>query len=229
MTTITNKIETTMFTSILLAKLTLPYQSVQYKKIKLYQSVQIKDHTMTSLTIHTVDSAPQESKPLLEDSLKAFGMVPNLHGVLASAPKALEGYQLLHNLFAQTSFNADELTVVWQGINVEHGCHYCVPAHTGIAHSMKVDTVLIEALRNQTAMPNAKLQVLLDTTLVIVRNRGHVTEEELKNFYDAGYNEQHVLEIILGIAQKVISNYTNHIGNTPLDEPFKQFTWSKAK
>ena len=61
---------------------------------------------------------------------------------------------------------------------------------------MKVDPVLIDALRNQTAKPNAKLQALLDTTLIIVRNRGHVTEEELKNFYDAGYNEQDVLEII---------------------------------
>jgi alkylhydroperoxidase family enzyme len=182
---------------------------------------------MTSLTIHTVESAPEASKPLLEGSVKAFGMLPNLHGVLASAPKALEGYQVLHKLFAETSFDAEELTVVWQGINVEHGCHYCVPAHTGIAHSMNVDPALTEALRNQEAMPTPKLQALLDMTLIIVRNRGNVTQEELNNFYDAGYNEQQVLEIILGLAQKVISNYTNHIGNTPVDQPFEQFAWSK--
>lgn len=182
---------------------------------------------MTALTIHTIESAPEASKPLLEGSVKAFGMVPNLHGVLSSAPKVLEAYQVLHNLFMQTSFDAEELTVVWQGINIEHGCHYCVPAHTGIAHSMKVDPALTEALRNQAQMPTPKLQALLDMTLIIVRNRGNVTQEELNVFYDIGYNEQHILEIILGLSQKVISNYTNHIGNTPIDEAFAQFAWSK--
>ncbi|MDU0353548.1 carboxymuconolactone decarboxylase family protein [Paraglaciecola aquimarina] len=183
---------------------------------------------MTTLKIHTIESAPEASKPLLEGSLKAFGMVPNLHGVLASAPTILEGYQKLHELFTNTSFDAEELTVVWQGINVEHGCHYCVPAHTGIAHSMKVNPALIEALRNEQPLPTPKLQALLDMTLIIVRNRGHVTDEQLQAFYAAGYGEQQILEIILGLSQKVISNYTNHIGNTPVDQPFEKFAWSKA-
>lgn len=183
---------------------------------------------MTKLTIHTLDSAPEASKPMLEKSKKAYGMVPNLHAVLASAPSTFEAYQQLHELFVNTSFNPEELTVVWQGINVEHGCEYCVPAHTGIAHSMKVDPALTEALRNQQPMPTAKLQALLDMTLTIVRNRGHVTQEDLDKFYAAGYGEQQVLEIILGLSQKVISNYTNHIAGTPVDAPFNSFAWSKA-
>jgi alkylhydroperoxidase family enzyme len=93
---------------------------------------------------------------------------------------------------------------------------------------MKVDPALTEALRNQEAMPTAKLQALLDMTLVIVKNRGHVTEQELSNFYAAGYQEQQVLEIILGLSQKVISNYTNHIAQTPVDQPFKKFAWEKT-
>lgn len=97
---------------------------------------------MTSLTVHTLDSAPEPSKPLLEDSIKAFGMLPNLHGIMAASPQVLEGYKVLHDLFQKTDFTAEELTVVWQTINVEHGCHYCVPAHTAIAHSMKVDAAL---------------------------------------------------------------------------------------
>ncbi|MEP1444596.1 MAG: carboxymuconolactone decarboxylase family protein [Paraglaciecola sp.] len=182
---------------------------------------------MTTLTIQSIESAPEASKPLLEGSLKAFGMVPNLHGVLASSPQTLDAYQKLHQLFMDTSFDEEELTVVWQGINVEHECHYCVPAHTGIAHSMKVDSALIEALRNQEPMPTPKLQALFDMTLSIVRNRGNVSQQELDSFYAAGYGEQQVLEIILGLSQKVISNYTNHIGNTPVDKPFEQFSWSK--
>jgi len=180
---------------------------------------------MTTLKIHTIESAPQASKPFLEESLKSNGMIPGLHGVLAGAPGLLEAYQTLHRLFTESSFNNDELTVVWQTINVEHECHYCVPAHTAIANMMKVDPQLSEALRNGTAMTTSKLQALHDFTLKIVRNRGQVNQADLEQFYAAGYEDRQVLEIILGLSQKVISNYTNHIANTPVDAPFQKFAW----
>lgn len=183
---------------------------------------------MSTLKIHTVETAPEESKAILEQSQQAYGYIPNLHGVLAEAPGLLKAYQALHGFFTESSFDKDELTVVWQTINVEHECHYCVPAHTAIAHSMKVDEAITEALRNQTELPSAKLQALHETTLSIVRNRGQVTEAELEAFYAAGYSQRHVLEIILGLSQKVISNYTNHIAETPLDAGFKSFAWKPA-
>jgi|TARA_R110000868_G_scaffold397372_1_gene670040 alkylhydroperoxidase family enzyme len=180
---------------------------------------------MTTLKVHDIESAPEESKSFLQKSLKGFGMIPGLHGVLASSPGILEAYHTLHQLFVDASFNNEELTVVWQTINVEHECHYCIPAHTGIAHMMKVDPELSEALRNRTPMPTEKLQVLHETTLSIVRNRGNISEEELNRFYAVGYGERQVLEIILGLSQKVISNYSNHIANTPVDAPFQKFAW----
>ncbi|APU09093.1 carboxymuconolactone decarboxylase [Cellulophaga lytica] len=182
---------------------------------------------MTTLKVHNIESAPEAAKPLLVASNKAYGMIPGLHGVLASSPQILEAYQTLHELFTQTSFNEAELTVVWQAINVEHACHYCVPAHTGIAKMMKVDDAIIDALRDETPLEDAKLEALRTMTLAIVKNRGNVSKEELDAFYAAGYGEQHVLEIILGLSQKVISNYTNHIANTPVDEAFQKFAWSK--
>ncbi|WP_086981074.1 carboxymuconolactone decarboxylase family protein [Vibrio aphrogenes] len=178
---------------------------------------------MSHFTIHDVQSAPEASKPGLERSLKANGFIPNLHGVLAEAPGLLEGYQVLHQLFSNSSFNAEELTVVWQTINVEHECHYCVPAHTGIALSMKVDESLNTALRNNTAMPTEKLQVLHDTTLSMVRNRGQLSEQEIQTFFNAGYGQRQLLEIVLGLSQKVISNYTNHLSKTPVDSVFEKF------
>ena len=182
---------------------------------------------MTSLKIQSLESAPEESKELLEKSKKAYGMIPGLHGVLAGAPGILEGYQKLHELFENSSFNNEELTVVWQSINVEHECHYCVPAHTGIAKMMKVDDSITEALRNETTLENPKLEALRTMTLKIVRNRGNVTQEDLDAFYKAGYGERQVLEIILGLSQKTISNYVNHIANTPVEEGFKKYEWSK--
>ncbi|WP_178991046.1 carboxymuconolactone decarboxylase family protein [Winogradskyella schleiferi] len=180
---------------------------------------------MTTLKVNTIESAPEESKASLKQSVKAFGMLPGLHGVLASSPQILEAYKTLHSLFSDSSFNDEELTVVWQTINVEHECHYCVPAHTGIANMMKVNPELSEALRNRNPMPSEKLQVLHDFTLKLVRNRGNVTEEDLNAFYKAGYEERQVLEVILGISQKVISNYTNHIANTPVDKAFQKYAW----
>jgi len=182
---------------------------------------------MTTLKVHNIETAPEGSKALLEQSLKSNGMIPGLHGVLAGAPGILEAYQTLHKLFTETSFNKEELTVVWQTINVEHACHYCVPAHTGIAKMMKVDDTITDALRNETPLANPKLEALRTMTLTIVRNRGHVTQDDLNTFYAAGYEERQVLEIILGLSQKVISNYTNHIANTPVDAPFQKFAWSK--
>ena len=182
---------------------------------------------MTTLNIHNIESAPQESKALLEKSQKAYGMIPGLHGVLAESPQLLDAYQQLHELFVNSSFNDDELTVVWQTINVEHACHYCVPAHTGIAKMMKVDDAIIEALRNETPLADAKLEALRTMTLSLTRNRGNVSQEDLTAFYAAGYGERQVLDIILGLSQKVISNYTNHIANTPVDAAFEKFAWKK--
>ena len=180
---------------------------------------------MTNFTIHNVATAPEGSKKMLEGTKKQMGMVPNLLAVLAESPNTLQAYQQLHQLFLDSSFDAEELTVVWQTINVEHDCTYCVPAHTAIAHSMNVDPMLTEALRNKEAMPTVKLQSLQDATLSIVRNRGKILEEELESFYAVGYGQQQVLEIILGLSQKVISNYTNHVAKTQVDQVFKKFAW----
>jgi alkylhydroperoxidase family enzyme len=187
----------------------------------------LKKENMNNFKIHTVESAPAASKESLEQSLKEFGMIPNLHGVLAESPGLLEAYKNLHNWFANSSFNADELTVVWQSINIEHECHYCVPAHTGIAKMMKVEDDIIEALRNETVLPSEKLEALRATTLSVVRNRGRLSEQEVNRFYAAGYENRHLLDIILGLSQKVISNYVNHIAETPIDKPFEKFKWEK--
>ena len=178
---------------------------------------------MNDLRVHDYESAPEAAKPLLDNSIKGFGSIPSLHGVMAESPQLLEGYQMLHKLFQQTSFNKEELTVVWQTINVEHECHYCVPAHAAIAHMMKVDPALTQALRDRTALGDDKLEALRNMTLSVVRSRGRVDEAEVAKFYAAGYGPKQVLEIILGLSQKIMSNYVNHLADTPLDARFAQF------
>jgi len=183
---------------------------------------------MTDFTLHTEDTAPDDAKPLIANSQAAFGFVPGLHAVMAEAPGLLEAYQRVHELFAKSSFDADELTVVWQAVNVENACHYCVPAHTGIAKSMKVDDAITDALRDGTPLPTPRLEALRDFTLKLVRQHGNVAEADVQAFLEAGFTRRNVLEVILGYSQKVMSNYTNHIANTPVDKVFEKFAWSPA-
>ncbi|MFU8813819.1 MAG: carboxymuconolactone decarboxylase family protein [Pseudomonadales bacterium] len=183
---------------------------------------------MSEFKLHDLNTAPEASRPLLEDSLQAFGMIPNLHAVMAESPALLKGYKKLHELFTQTSFTAAEQTVVWQAINVEHGCHYCVPAHTAIAKTMQVSDAVIDALREETALPDARLEALRRFTLRVVRQRGQIAAADLQAFIDAGYSRQHVGEVLLGVAQKVMSNYLNAIAETPVDQPFQKFVWRRS-
>ena len=181
-----------------------------------------------SFPSHDLDTAPEASKPLLEQSQKAFGRLPGLHKVLAESPQAYEGYQVLHKLFTETDFDAEELTVVWQAINVENECHYCVPAHTGIAKMMKVSDEISDALRNETALPTPKLEALRTFTVQMFRQRGNVSDDRMKAFFDAGYGHRAVLDVILGMAQKTISNYVNHVAQTPVDDVFKPLAWERG-
>jgi len=181
---------------------------------------------MTEFTLHTQETAPEASKPLLDNSLKAFGMVPNLHAVMAESPEHLEAYQKLHELFQRTSLTPAQQTVVWMTINVEHECHYCVPAHTAIAHMQKINSGVIDALRKATPIEDEKLEALRRFTLQVVRQRGVVADADVDRFLTAGYTRQQVLDVILGVAQKVMSNYVNHLADTPVDAPFRKFAWT---
>ncbi|AAZ19242.1 conserved hypothetical protein [Psychrobacter arcticus 273-4] len=183
---------------------------------------------MTEFTLYDKTTAPEASQASLDNSIKAFGSIPNLHATMSEAPGLLEGYQRLHQLFLDSSFDAEETTVVWQTINVEHECHYCVPAHTGIAKSMNVDDSITDALRNETSLPTAKLEALRTFTLAVVRNRGNVDDESVQDFLDAGFSKRQILEVVLGTAQKIMSNYTNHLAKTPIDKPFEKFAWQKT-
>ncbi len=181
---------------------------------------------MVDFTIHTVETAPDAAKPLLEKSQKAYGMIPNLHGVFAESPEVLEAYQVVGDLFGKSSLSAVERNVVWLAINVEHKCHYCVPAHTVIAKQQGVDDETIEALRNAAPLKDPKLQALRAFTLNVVRQRGEVSDGDVAAFLDAGFTKRNILDVILGVAHKTMSNYANHLADTPVDAPFKAADWT---
>lgn len=180
-----------------------------------------------SFTRHTADTAPVASKSILEGVKRAFGFVPNLQATMAESPELLAGYSALWDLFGGSTLSATEQQVVYMTANFEHECHYCMAGHTTLSKMQKIDNAIIQALRNGTAIPDAKLEALHVFATAVVQNRGHVNDAGVQAFLDAGYTRQNVLEVVLGVATKVMSNYTNHLTGTPLDGFMAGNEWTK--
>lgn len=178
--------------------------------------------------IHSVETAPVEARPVLEATQRAFGFVPNLLGTMATAPALLKAYTTLTRLFDETSLTATQRQVVLLATSHENGCEYCVAAHSMIARMQKVPNDVIAAIRDDEVIADPALQALRRFTVAVVRSRGEPAATETQAFLAAGYTPQQVLEVVLGVGMKTLSNYTNHLADTPLDQAFGAVAWSKA-
>ena len=178
-------------------------------------------------TYYEPDTAPEESKPLMEQSLKSMKMIPNLHKNLAEAPATYEAYNTAFSLFMKnTTLSPLEQQVVFMTANFENNCHYCVPGHTWMMKASKMPDDVIEALREGTELPDPKLQALHDYTKELLDKRGHIGDERLQAFLGAGYTKRQALEVLTGLSAKLISNFTNAITHTKVDEPMKAYDWT---
>ena len=173
------------------------------------------------------DDAPEKSLPYLAKAKAAFGLIPNVEGVMAQAPGLLASYMTAWDEFGETSFTAVEQQVVYLTANFENNCQYCVPWHSIIADGAGMSEVDVDALRNGAQLQDQKQEALRVFTRDVIRTQGSIAPAELKAFLDAGYNQQHALEVILGVAVKIMSNYTNSIAQTPLDKEAEGKAWTK--
>lgn len=178
---------------------------------------------MQHFDIHTVDSAPAKARNLLEKVKSKFGFLPNILGELASSPATLEGYMSLTHLLERSSFSPTEVQALYLAISQENQCHYCVAAHSTVLRSMsRIDDETIDNMRAGKSLKDKKLDELVRFARALVVSRGYVGDRELKAFIEAGYRKSQVLEVIMAVAAKTITNYTNHITETPVDEAFKE-------
>ncbi len=182
---------------------------------------------MVDFTFHTREASTGERKEVLDTAHKNYGFVPNLIAGLAEAPTAVKAYLALGAEVGASSFTPTERHVAWFAVNYYNNCHYCMPAHTAIAKGEKVPDEVIEAARQGGGYADPKLQALHDLTTKLVDQRGVVDDAALEAFFDAGYTKQHVLEVVVVIAHKTISNYANHLMDTPVDDAFASFAWEK--
>ncbi|MGZ8175321.1 MULTISPECIES: carboxymuconolactone decarboxylase family protein [Methylobacter] len=181
---------------------------------------------MSQFNIYSIQNAPLAAQPLLEGAQKKFGFVPNLLGGLAESPTVLQAYLDIGALFDRTSLTPVEQQVVLLAASIENHCIYCVAVHSMLAkHKAKADAAIVDALREQQPLMDKKLDALATFTRAVVEQRGKVTGIALDNFIAAGYSRAQMLEVVLGVTMKTLSNYANHIIHAPLDSQFQAEAW----
>ncbi len=175
----------------------------------------------------TLESAGPKAKELLEGAKKQSGMISNMYAVMANAPEALETYLYGVDRFRkEAGFSPAEQEVVLLTVSYENGCDYCMAAHSFIADKRsQVPPSVTDAIRAGGKIPDARLRALSEFTRAMVQKRGRPDQQDVEPFLAAGYSEKQILDVVLAIAVKTISNYTNHLFGTPVDAPFKAREW----
>ncbi|MGM0517817.1 MAG: carboxymuconolactone decarboxylase family protein [Pseudomonadota bacterium] len=177
--------------------------------------------------VHTADTAPREALGSIEKATEAFGFLPNLIGIMASSPALAEAYLSLSDIFAQkTRLDTTEQHVVLLTVSRYHECRYCMAAHTTTAGMSGVPDSVVEAIRDGRPIPDTRLEALRVLTREVVDRRGWPDEASQQRFLDAGYEPGQLLDVLVGVAQKTLSNFTNHIAGTPVDAPMKANEWT---
>jgi uncharacterized peroxidase-related enzyme len=181
---------------------------------------------MSTFNVHTKDTAQTRSAELLANAEKAFGFVPNLLGMFAESPTALKAYLTIEQIFNESSFSLTERQVVILAASRFNECRYCMAAHSTSAGMQKVPADVIEAIRSDQPIADSKLETLRTFTTTVLEKRGWISDDDTATFLAAGYSKEQILEVILGISVKTLSNYVDHVADTPLDDAFAAKAWA---
>jgi alkylhydroperoxidase family enzyme len=180
---------------------------------------------MPNYPIHTIASAPEKSKPALEQLLQAFGVLPNIAAAIANSPKlvtALVGvFQQVHS----SSLTEPEIQIVLLTDAVTNSSAYAVAFHTALALNQGVSSEETDAIRERRAPGDRRFAALSTLAKTLIEKRGHLSEPELDAFIAAGFTKEQILEVIAIVAASTITNYAGTIANPPLEDRFQQFAW----
>lgn len=178
---------------------------------------------------HTVETAPEEVRDALTTTIAKIGFLPSMMAKFAEAPALLRGYQAVAPAFDTTSLTPTERFVVLMTASYMHDCDFCMSAHSWGARRQDIDPNIVAALRAGQSLPDVKLDALRDFVAAMVNARGAVTDADKAVFFAAGYTPRQALEVVLGVALKVITNYTNALAGTPPNAEFGEDVWQRRR
>jgi alkylhydroperoxidase family enzyme len=178
-------------------------------------------------TYHTKETAPGDSLPLIELSIKTYGFFPKMHQILAEAPLTYEIYNTaLDGLSNRSTFSPVEQELIMLTASYENRGNYSMAGHTLRAERRHVPADVITSLRDGLPLTDAKLQTLRTFVRDVLEKRGHIGDAELLKFLNAGYTKRQALEVLTGLVAKLISDFTNALAHTELDDAVKRLSWT---
>jgi uncharacterized peroxidase-related enzyme len=151
----------------------------------------------------------------------SLGMVPNLFATLAHAPVALDGYLALSKTLSHGRLSARQREILALAVGQENECQYCLSAHTALAKAAGVSEA--DALKARAGdSENSFEHALAAFAKNIVRQRGHVANEDIENARKAGIDDGLMMEVVATVALNTLTNYANELAGTEIDFPVVQ-------
>jgi alkylhydroperoxidase family enzyme len=181
---------------------------------------------MTNFPVHTMESVPERSKPALQQLQSAFGMIPNIAGVMATSPVLINSLVGLFGNVHGGSFTEVQIQTVLLTDAVTNAAEWAVAFHTALALKEGLDPADVEAIREGRLPKDGKLAALSALARAMIEKRGRLDEQDVNRFIAAGFGKDLVLEVIAIVAASTITNYTASITKTPLEAPFQAHAWA---
>ena len=180
---------------------------------------------MTGFPVHTLDSAPDPSKPALQQLQSAFGMIPNIAGAMAISPVLISSLVGLFGKVHGGSFTEAEVQILLLTDAVTNASTWAVAFHTALALKEGIDPADVQAIREGRVPKNSRLAALSALARTMIEKRGRLEDADIARFLAAGFGRDHLLEVIAAVAASTITNYTASITNPPLEAPFRAHAW----
>ncbi len=159
----------------------------------------------------------EQNQKIFDNLENKLGMVPNIYATYAYSDNALGRYMSFAN--GKTSLSTKEKEVVNLVVSQINGCSYCLAAHTQLAKMNGFTDDQILQIRNGGADFDKKLDALAKLASEITKNRGIIEDEQLANFFDAGFSRENLVDLVLAVADKTATNLLHNITDIPVDFP----------
>ena len=172
---------------------------------------------MKPFSVPTREQVSPANQVLFDNLTKVVGSVPNLFAVFAHSEHALGNYLALSN--GRTSLRAKEKEGINLVVSQVNGCEYCLSAHTAVAKMQGFTDEQILEIRRASITFDAKFDALAKLAKSIAENKGHAGEQLVENFYAAGYNQGALIDVVIVIGDKTITNYVYALTGIPIDFP----------
>ena len=173
---------------------------------------------MSRLAIPARDDVPAVSKPILDAVHKQLGVVPNMFRLIAQSPAALQGFTANNGTLTKT-LDVKTRERIALAVAQVNGCDYCLSAHSYLGLNLAKISPEEVALNRKGESSDAKANTAVHFAAKVVRERGHVTEADIKAVRDAGYSDSQIVEILAVTAENIFTNLLNVVAETDIDFP----------